>query len=159
MVDAKDIQHLTLFQNLSPDELKAVAAIVSSEVYEKGQTVFEEGQCDCPCIYIVQKGRVDVAKRNKDGDFLTLSVLREESFFGEMSFLDGKPHSATITTATDAATVLKIDRKDFDSFAQVAPQTGYKILFNIVHEIIHLVRKMNSQYIDLAGYVFGRTKR
>lgn len=159
MVDVKDIERLTLFQGLAGDELKAIAEIMSADTYPSGHIIFEEGQSGCPCIYIVQKGRVDVAKKNKDGDLLTLSVLREGSFFGELSFLDNKPHSATMTTATEDAVVMKIDRADFDKFVVRHPQIGYKMLFNVVHEVSHLVRKMNAQYVDLAGYVFGRTKR
>ncbi|MBS1128204.1 MAG: hypothetical protein H6Q96_584, partial [Nitrospirae bacterium] len=34
-----------------------------------------------------------------------------------------------------------------------------KVLMNVVQDISQLVRRMNSQYVDMAGYVFGRTKR
>jgi len=113
----------------------------------------------CPCIYIIQKGKVDVQKHNKDGDTLTLSVQREGSFFGELSFIDNKPHSATLTTASEESVVLKIDRNDFDKLVQRYPNAGYKVLMNVVQDISQLVRRMNTQYVDMAGYVFGRTKR
>ena len=36
---------------------------------------------------------------------------------------------------------------------------GYKVLMNVTQDISQLVRRMNTQYVDMAGYVFGRTKR
>jgi CRP-like cAMP-binding protein len=86
-------------------------------------------------------------------------VQREGSFFGELSFIDNKPHSATLTTASEESVVLKIDRNDFDKFVQRFPSAGFKVLMNVVQDISQLVRRMNSQYVDMAGYVFGRTKR
>jgi CRP-like cAMP-binding protein len=159
MVKVKDIEELSLFKGLSGDELKAIAEIVTSDIFPAGKPVFEEGEVTCPCIYIIQKGKVDVQKRNKDGDLLTLSVQREGSFFGELSFIDNKPHSATLTTAAEESVVLKIDRNDFEKFVQRFPNAGYKLLMNIVQDISQLVRRMNTQYVDMAGYVFGRTKR
>lgn len=159
MVKVKDIEVLSLFKGLSGDELKAISEIVTQDIYPAGHQIFEEAEVTCPCIYIIMKGKVDVQKRNKDGDLLTLSVQREGSFFGELSFIDNKPHSATLTTATEESTVLKIDRGDFDKFVQRYPGAGYRVLMNVVQDISQLVRRMNTQYVDMAGYVFGRTKR
>ncbi len=159
MVKVKDIEALSLFKGLTEDELKAMAEIITPDIYPAGKQIFEEGEVTCPCIYIIQKGKVDVQKRNKDGDLLTLSVQREGSFFGEISFIDNKPHSATLTTAAEESVVLKIDRGDFDKLVVRYPAAGYKTLMNIAQDISQLVRRMNTQYVDMAGYVFGRTKR
>ena len=159
MVKVKDIEALSLFKGLNEEELKAIAEIITPDIYPAGKQIFEEGEVTCPCIYIIQKGKVDVQKRNKDGDLLTLSVQREGSFFGELSFIDNKPHSATLTTAAEESVVLKIDRSDFEKLVVRYPAAGYKVLMNVTQDISQLVRRMNTQYVDMAGYVFGRTKR
>lgn len=159
MVKVKDIEALSLFRGLTEDELKAIAEIIIPETHKAGEQIFGEGEVTCPCIYIIQKGKIDVQKRNKDGDLLTLSVQREGSFFGELSFIDNKPHSATLTTASEESVVLKIDRGDFEKLVLRFPAAGYKVLMNVTQDISALVRRMNTQYVDMAGYVFGRTKR
>jgi CRP-like cAMP-binding protein len=159
MVKVKDIEALSLFKGLTEDELKAIAEIITPDIYPAGKQIFEEGEVTCPCIYIIQKGKVDVQKRNKDGDLLTLSVQREGSFFGELSFLDNKPHSATMTTASQESVVLKLDRSDFDKLVQRYPAAGYKVLMNVMQDISQLLRRMNTQFVDMADYVYGRTKR
>lgn len=159
MVKVKDIEALSLFKGLTEDELKAIAEIITPDIYPAGKQIFEEGEVTCPCIYIIQKGKVDVQKRNKDGDLLTLSVQRDGSFFGELSFLDNKPHSATMTTASQESVVLKLDRSDFDKLVQRYPAAGYKVLMNVMQDISQLLRRMNTQFVDMADYVYGRTKR
>ena len=159
MVKVKDIENLHLFKGLTEEELKVIAEIITPDIVPAGRQILEEGEVTCPCIYIIQKGKVDVQKRSKDGDLLTLTVQREGSFFGELSFIDNKPHSATLTTASEESVVLKIDRNDFDKLVQRYPNAGYKVLMNVVQDISQLVRRMNTQYVDMAGYVFGRTKR
>ena len=159
MVKVKDIEELPLFKGLTGDEFKAIAEIITSETYSAGKPVFEEGEVTCPCIYIIQKGKVDVQKRSKDGDLLTLSVQREGGFFGELSFIDNKPHSATMTTASEESVVLKMDRSDFDKLVQRYPSAGYKVLLNITQDISRIARRMNTQFMDMADYVYGRTKR
>lgn len=159
MVKVKDIENLSIFKGLTDDELKAIAEIITPDIIPAGKQIFEEGEVTCPCVYIIQKGKVDVQKRNKDGDLLTLSVQREGSFFGELSFIDNKPHSATLTTASEESVILKIDRSDFEKLVLRYPAAGYKVLMNITQDISSLVRRMNAQYVDMAGYVSGRTKR
>ena len=36
---------------------------------------------------------------------------------------------------------------------------GYKVLINIIQEISSVIRKMNAGYVDMTGYMFGRSKR
>ncbi len=43
--------------------------------------------------------------------------------------------------------------------AQRYAAAGNKVLMNVVQNISELMRGMNMQYVNVAGYVFGRTKR
>ena len=61
--------------------------------------------------------------------------------------------------ASPDTVVLSLQRPDFDRVAEVYPRIGYKVMINIVHEISAVIRRMNASYIDMAGYMFGRTKR
>ncbi|MDH4162235.1 MAG: cyclic nucleotide-binding domain-containing protein [Nitrospirota bacterium] len=159
MVKVKDIENLSIFKGLTDDELKAIAEIITPDIFPAGKQIFEEGEVTCPCVYIIQKGKVDVQKRSKEGDLLTLSVQREGSFFGELSFIDNKPHSATMTTASEESVVMRIDRSDFDKLVQRYPAAGYKVLMNITLDIAKIARRMNTQFMDMSDYVYGRTKR
>jgi CRP-like cAMP-binding protein len=121
--------------------------------------VYHENAVGCACVYIIRRGKVDVIKTSTDGDPMTLTVLREGNFFGEFSFFDCKPHSASTIVAEDGTVVLSLQRPDFDRVVGSYPRIGNKVLINIIHEISTVIRKMNASHIDMAGYMFGRTKR
>jgi len=96
---------------------------------------------------------------NTDSDPLPLTVLREGHFFGELSFFDFKPHSATTVVSAPDTMVLSLQRPDFDRVVEMYPMLGYKVLINIIHEISKVIRKMNESYINVTDYMFGQTKR
>ncbi len=159
MVESRDIEQISLFDGLTDEERMIIAGAMTGDIFPEGHVVYHENEIGCACIYIVRKGKVDVFKTSTDGDPMTLAVLREGNFFGEFSFFDGKPHSATTVVASPDTVVLSLQRPDFDRVAEAYPRIGYKVLINIVHEISAVIRRMNASYIDMAGYMFGRTKR
>ncbi|MEK6697528.1 MAG: cyclic nucleotide-binding domain-containing protein [Nitrospirota bacterium] len=159
MVESRDIEKISLFDGLTDEERRIIAGAMTGDIFPEGHVVYHENEIGCACIYIVRKGKVDVFKTSTDGDPMTLAVLREGNFFGEFSFFDGKPHSATTVVASPDTVVLSLQRPDFDRVAEVYPRIGYKVMINIVHEISAVIRRMNASYIDMAGYMFGRTKR
>lgn len=159
MVDARDTAKISLFDGLTDAERLIIAEAVKSDTFPEGRVVYRENEEVSACIYIVSRGKVDVCKRNTDGECLTLAVLREGNFFGEFSFFDHKPHSASTVVAAPDTVVLSLQRPDFDRIVEAYPMTGYKVLINIIQEISAVIRRMNASYIDMAGYMFGRTRR
>jgi CRP-like cAMP-binding protein len=159
MVDHKDLARISLFQGLTEAERMIVANVMTGDTFPEGHVVYRENEVGCACIYIIKRGRVDVFKINTDGDPLTLAVLKQGDFFGEFSFFDRKPHSASTVVSENDTVVLSLQRPDFDSVVESYPVIGYKVMINIVHEISAVIRKMNASYVDMAGYMFGRSTR
>ena len=60
-------------------------------------------------MYFIREGKVRVYKRYL-GQKITLAILGEGEVFGELSFFDAKPRSASIEALTDV-TVLAVDGK------------------------------------------------
>jgi CRP-like cAMP-binding protein len=155
MVESRDIENISLFEGLAEEERIIIADVMTGDTFPEGHVVYRENEVGCACIYIIRRGKVDVYKMNTDGDPLTLAVLKQ----GEFSFFDHKAHSATTVVSSPDTIVLSLQRPDFDRVAVVYPRIGYKVLINIVHEISAVIRRMNASYIDMTGYMFGRTKR
>ena len=159
MVDATDIQNISLFKGLTGEELMIMASAMTGDTFPEGREVYHENEVGCPCVYIIRRGKIDVIKTSTDGEPMTLTVLREGNFFGEFSFFDNKPHSASMVVAEQGTIVLSLQRPDFDRVVEAYPRIGYKVLINIIHEISSVIRRMNASHVDMAGYMFGRTKR
>lgn len=158
MVEGGDIEKISLFKGLTGDELTVIGSAMTGDTFPEGHVVYRENEVGCACVYIIRKGKVDVIKTSTDGEPMTLAVLKEGDFFGEFSFFDRKPHSASTIVAEHGTVVLSLQRPDFDLVVESYPRIGYKVMINIVHEISAVVRRMNASYVDMAGYMFGRTR-
>jgi CRP-like cAMP-binding protein len=159
MVPSRDIEKISLFAGLTEEEFMIIANAMTGDTFPEGHVVYRENEAGCACVYIIRRGKVDVIKTSTDGDPMTLAVLKEGDFFGELSFFDGKSHSASTIVAADGTVVLSLQRPDFDRVLESYPRIGNKVLINIIHEISAVIRKMNASHVDMAGYMFGRTKR
>jgi CRP/FNR family cyclic AMP-dependent transcriptional regulator len=85
--------------------------IASYETFQDGQIIFEEGS-NGDWMYVVEEGVVEISK-NIDGQKIVVETLKESDIFGEMSYIDKAPRSAT-ATAKGTAVVGIIDRDFFD---------------------------------------------
>ena len=83
--------------------------------------------------------------------------MKDGDIFGEMSFLDGRPRSATVVAVSDLETYV-IDKQDFETLVDDHPRIIYKLLRNIVFTIHSIVRGMNSRYIEMINYMWGRKR-
>ncbi len=150
------LKKLDFFSYFNEEELKAAAKIMSEVDYPAEKVVFDEGD-EGQTLYIIKSGEVRISKKDPEGREQVLALLKDGDIFGEMSFLDGRPHSATVTTVHNSR-ILKIEKVDFDKFIEAQPKAAYKIMKNIVFAVDTIVRKMNSQYVDMMSYMFGRRR-
>lgn len=156
MVDPKLLRDILFFSDLSDVELDTVSKIVKKKDFKLGDTVFKESE-DGASLYIIRRGEVKACKTSPDGELFTLTIMKDGEIFGEMSFLDGRPRSATIVAVSDLETYT-IEKSDFETLVDDNPRVIYKLLKNIVFTIHSIVRGMNSRYIEMINYMWGRRR-
>lgn len=106
----KILKEIPLFQSLSDEHLSLVSKGFTIKKYKKGEIIFYQSD-DSTDLYIILNGAVKACLLNSDGQELVLTTFKKGDFFGEMSFLDGRPRSATIITAEDSTLgILKRDK-------------------------------------------------
>lgn len=79
------------------------------ENYKEGDVIFKEGSHGV-AVYIIESGKVEISK-DVQGRKFAIQTLGPGDMFGEMSFIDHEPRSATATALED--TVLDLLDKDF----------------------------------------------
>ena len=156
MVDPKMLRDLVFFSDLTDSELATVATVTNKQDFKLGDTVFKESE-DGQSLFIIKKGEVKACKIAPDGDLFTLTIMKDGDIFGEMSFLDGRPRSATIVAVSDLETYV-IDKFDFETLVDGNPRIIYKLLRNIVFTIHSIVRGMNVRYMEMINYMWGRKR-
>ena len=86
---------IPFFSPLKADERKKLADEATLHVFNEGEMIIREGDPG-RSIYVILDGQVRVFTRDHHGEELELAVLGASQFFGEMSFLTGKPRSGSV---------------------------------------------------------------
>lgn len=152
VVDRRELlKSIFIFSHLSGVETDAVLALMRIQEIAKEEVVFhqhdEEGG-----LYLILKGEVKISRLSRDGREVTLALLREGNFFGDMSLLDGQPRSAT-AKAMVRSRLLRLDRESF--LGNVLSMTG--IVTKMLEELSKRLRAADQNIENLAlGSVFDR---
>ena len=156
MIDPKLLSDIHFFAELNDEDLSVIAKVLKEKDFKTGTTVFKEGE-DGQSLYIIKRGEVKACKATPEGDLLTLTLHKDGDIFGEMSFLDGRPRSATIVAIAETK-VYVLEKGDFENLVDNHPRLIYKMLKNIVFNIHSIVRGMNTRYLEMINYMWGRKR-
>ena len=118
------LKRVSLFQELSLDDLLALDGALRRVDFLPEETIFEEGSVGDD-FFVVSEGEVSV-RSGKGADAVERARLGPGSFFGEMALFDDEPRSATCVAAT-ASALLALDRGRFYSLIEQLPQLGVAI--------------------------------
>lgn len=110
----------------------------------KGQPVFLQGDPGDE-MYLLLEGRVRICCESLSGREITLALLDNGGFFGEMALLDGLNRSAT-ALAESACRLLVLRRVDFQDFLKVSPHATIALLSFLSQRL----RQANDKIQDLA---------
>src|SRR5690349_19827205 len=95
------LARVSLFAELSPEELEQIGSVAIPRAFPKGVRVFHEGDNSDAC-YIVRSGDLRVTREHSDGRAIALATLGSGDIFGELAMLDGEARSASVETLSDA---------------------------------------------------------
>jgi CRP-like cAMP-binding protein len=143
-------QNLT--RDMTPGEIKYLVSCMKIRRYKPGEVIVEEGKRYDMLFYIFN-GDVDVLKYDESGKHqFAIHRLGNDTFFGEMSFIDEKPASATIVAKT-GCTIYSLDR------AAIKRNTVFnKMILNITKDNISRLRETNESYVKSIKSELEQTK-
>jgi CRP-like cAMP-binding protein len=119
--------------------------------FKEGAIIIHEGTSGS-VAYLILSGSVEVSKEVGDEKFV-LSRLIKGSIFGEMSLVDEKPRSATITALEDTE-VRVITRERFESMLEKNPRG----LLPLLKQVFQRVRYLNQMVSAFCGQVSTGTQ-
>ena len=94
------LRQAPLFSGLDDEVASALESSMSSSSLRRGEILFNEGD-DGNQLYVVTEGKVKLGRTSPDGCENLLAILGPGQMFGELSFFDPGPRSATATAVTD----------------------------------------------------------
>ncbi len=116
-----------------------------------GELLIEEGAVD-NSLHIVIDGNLAVTRKAAGGDWVTLHVLRRGELAGELGFIDGLEHSASLR-AMGPTRVFSMTRARFDPLLETNPQLLFRIMRAIIRGVHNTLRRMNQQQIEMNNYI------
>lgn len=131
--DATLLEAVPLFQTLTDDDRRDLAAAMHATRHRAGEVVFRFGDPG-DCLYLVTTGAVELYTRDYMGQKMVLKVAQAGEVFGELSLLDGGPRTATAEMSQDGA-LLSLGRDDLMRFLRRHPDAALGLLTEIGHRL------------------------
>lgn len=136
----------------SSDVAKITGACTRVTVKE-GENLIEKGDSSVD-LYIVTSGSFKVYDDTLGEDFVH-AILEKGDIFGEMSFIDGTPRSASVKAISDGS-LFRMGRKEFDNLLASNPDTAMFFIFTMAKVITRRLRNVN---LALRNLTFDITER
>ncbi|MDD5363732.1 MAG: cyclic nucleotide-binding domain-containing protein [Gallionellaceae bacterium] len=140
-----------LGKDLTAEECSLFMELGTVRELADGKLLIEEGAVD-NSLHIVIDGNLAVTRPAAGGDWVTLHVLRKGELAGELGFIDGLEHSASLR-ALGPTRVFSMTREKFDPLLESNPQMVFRIMRAIIRGVHTTLRRMNRQQIEMNNYI------
>ena len=131
MVAGGALTEIELFSELSKQEQKRVASLMTPLRVEEGRVLTREGAQGREFM-IISEGRATVSRDGRE-----IARLGPGDFFGELSLVAGIPRTATVTADTEMV-VNALNRREFAAMLDGSPVLAKKILVGAVRRLADL---------------------
>jgi CRP-like cAMP-binding protein len=144
------LQNVSLFKELSAAELQTINGVAKVQTYAAGDQVFGEGDA-ADALYVIKFGSVRISHSARDNE-VDIAQLGSGSHFGEMSFVDGEPRSATVEVLEKSELVC-IGFAELKALFDKHPAIAVKAYQSLAH---FLCRRLRVTTTDLS---FARERK
>jgi len=150
MVSAEFLSKIPIFEHLSPADHDILAGLWHARELKVGETLFRVGDRG-DAMYVIQSGVIDInVPIQGPKKEMTVSVLHEGEFFGELSIVDGLPRTAT-AVAVEKAHLLEMKRNEFIRFLMDRPAVAISMVSVIgkrLRDTNELVQSLASKNVN-----------
>jgi len=150
-VSTEAIKASPLGEELSDAQCNLLASVMTACGIKDHHFLIREDQKD-DALHILTKGNMEVVTRSAGGEQVGLHIHRAGDILGELGFLDGVEHSASLR-AIGNCELLRLDRASFESLLEKDPDLVYKVMRAIVRTVHRILRSMNFQQVELTNYI------
>lgn len=151
LTDFRQICTIPLGEELEESECEVLAGILEVRQLKDRENLIEEGEID-DALHVIAEGTLAVVRKTGGDDEVVLHSYQEGDMVGELGFIDGTAHSATVR-AHGEATVFSMHRKSFESMVSAHPLVAYKVMKSIIRAVHAIVRRMNLQFVEMTNYI------
>ena len=145
LVETHVARQCILLHNLSEDDIARVLALGNEETYHKGAILVTQGKHDGK-VFVLIEGMVQVQIDTANSK-QTLLYLGPGQLIGEITLVDGGPHSATVEVVQSPTRTLAFDRNELLALCDAHPALGYTLMRNIAADLSFKMRHHNLSVV------------
>jgi len=145
---------IEIFDGLPDGEFEAIVAEVPPISVAKGTTFYssEDGPSD---LYLLRSGRIELYRQSASGKRLTLGIISEGAFFGEMSLL-GDVQTGTGAVAYEASVVHVMSRDYVSALMLQHPTVAVRVVDVLARRLQKARESLQEMaFNDVTGRVTG----
>lgn len=117
---------MDIFQDLPEEEVERLMAATPMKTAERG-AVFYGSQDGPEVLFMLKSGRVELYRESSDGKKLTLAVVEQGAFFGEMSLV-GQRLVGTSAMALEDSVICRLSREDVQTLMVEHPTVAIRVI-------------------------------
>jgi CRP-like cAMP-binding protein len=152
-----DLRGSAFASDLSDDELRALAGIVTVRALSDGEQLLAEGSRD-EHLYVVVEGKLAVMRQAEIGGHNTIALLSPGELAGELAFIDGSERHSSLV-AVGPTRVLALSRPRLEAELDARPRLVWHVLCAIIRRAHQTQRRLSLQALELSNYVFKQHGR
>lgn len=116
--------------------------------YSKGEIIYWQHD-EAKEVFLLVRGRVELAHITPDGKRLKLAMIRPVAFFGEVSVAPGTTHFAT-AQAVEAVQVLALGREEVELLLRKRPKVAMQLISELNRQLtMNQLRLVALAYYDV----------
>ncbi|MCA9067503.1 MAG: cyclic nucleotide-binding domain-containing protein [Planctomycetaceae bacterium] len=143
-----NIAECPIFRTMSPEERSQILQIAETRFFARGRAIIREEEMAPQGLWLIRAGRCEVVHQLLHDGEQQLAVLPAGAIFGEMSFFDPGPHSATVRSLEDVE-LMFIPADRFLQVQAVDLLAAEKFLKNMGRLMAQKLRRMDYFTLDL----------
>ena len=129
------IGHIELFQPLSDDEKRRLAARLKSTPFVRGEAMTRQGD-EAHWLYVIVEGEAEVHVAI-EGKSERVATLGGGDYFGEMGMMTGEPRRATVVAQSDVK-CYRLDKDAFRDILRERPEVAEEISHTLARRRVEL---------------------
>jgi CRP/FNR family transcriptional regulator, cyclic AMP receptor protein len=150
-----ELERCPILQGFDDTELLSFLERVQHEDFPAGQDILTEGKA-YRGLWVLLKGKCEVIKQGRSRES-RLAILEPGHVFGEMSFFEPVPHSATVRSMTEVETI-RLLPEQYQDLLDTCPTAAHAITVNVIRILSDRLRRMDDWTCELVEKECDRRK-
>lgn len=148
------LKNTPIAKNLTNEEVNILLRVAQKRTYWIGETIIEEDSVGRDVFILISgKVRVETAIPGEHEDKQILYTILPGEVFGEFSFIDGTPRSATIISDEECEVII-LSYTEFKTMAKEHTHLALTLMENIAKMLTERIRNINLEFRN--SVIWGR---